>query len=87
MAAACTPPADTLAPVQKKSLAQLYSEPDAALRAKLALDIQQQIIDDEAMGFMAILNKITVMRAGVVNCKEANPISFYFLSADTDITE
>lgn len=71
----------------KKLLGQLYSEPVAAKRAKLAIDIQQQIIDDEAMGFMALLNKITVMRAGVVNCKEKNPISFYFLNADTDITD
>lgn len=70
----------------KELLGQLFSEPVAARRAVLALDIQQQIIDDEAMGFLAILNKITVMRTGVVNCKENNPISFYFLNADTDIT-
>ncbi len=70
----------------KELLAQLFSEPVAAQRAKLALDIQQQIINDEAMGFLAILNKTTVMRAGVVNCNEKNPISFYFLNANTDIT-
>ena len=70
----------------KELLGRLFSEPAAAQRAKLAMDIQQQIIDDEAMGFLAILNKITVMGAGVVNCKEKNPISFYFLNADTDIT-
>ncbi len=69
----------------KKLLEQLYSEPVAALRAKLAVEIQQQIISDEAMGFLAILNKTTVMRAGVVNCNERNPISFYFLNAKTAI--
>lgn len=67
-------------------LSQLYSEPDGAKRAQLAVDIQQRILDDEAMGFMALLNKITVMRTGVVNCNETNPISFYFLNADTDIS-
>ena len=69
----------------KALLAKLFSEPEAAKRAKLATDIQQRILDDEAMGFMAILNKITVMHKGVVNCREKNPISFYFLNADTDI--
>lgn len=72
-------------PKAKDLLSQLFSEPVADERAKLALAIQQQIVDDEAMGFMAILNKITVMRAGVVNCNEKNPISFYLLNADTDI--
>lgn len=71
----------------KDLLEQLFTEPVAAQRAKLAVDIQQQIIDDEAMGFLAILNKTTVMRAGIVNCREKNPISFYFLNADTDITD
>lgn len=69
----------------KALLTELYSEPDAARRAELATRIQQKILDDEAMGFIALLNKITVMRAGVVNCNEANPVSFYFLNADTDI--
>ncbi len=71
----------------KELLGQLFSEPDAAKRAQLAVDIQQQIIDDEAMGFLAILNKTTVMRAKVINCREKNPISFYFLNAETDITD
>lgn len=71
----------------KQLLAQLFSEPVAAKRAKLAVAIQQQIINDEAMGFLAILNKTTVMRAGVVHCNEKNPISFYFLNANTDITD
>ena len=71
----------------KELLGQLYSEPDAAKRAQLAVDIQQQIIDDEAMGFLAILNKTTVMRAKVINCREKNPISFYFLNSETDITD
>ncbi|WP_320008353.1 ABC transporter substrate-binding protein [Maridesulfovibrio sp.] len=71
----------------KKLLEQLYSEPVAAQRAKLAIAIQQQIVDDEAMGFLAILNKTTVMRAGVVNCSERNPISFYFLNAETALND
>ncbi|MGI6307738.1 MAG: ABC transporter substrate-binding protein [Dethiobacteria bacterium] len=69
----------------KELLSQLYSEPDAAKRAELAVQMQQLILDDEAMGFMALLNKITAMRSGVVNCSENNPISFYFLNAETDI--
>ena len=71
----------------KNLLQQLYSEPVAEQRAKIAIEIQQQIIDDEAMGFLAILNKTTVMHAGVVNCKEKNPISFYFLNSKTSIRD
>lgn len=71
----------------KSLLTKLFSEPSATERAKLAIGIQQQIIDDNAMGFLAILNKITVMQKGVVNCREKNPISFYFLNADTDVTQ
>ena len=71
----------------KMLLKQLYSEPVAAQRAKIAVDIQQQIVNDEAMGFLAILNKTTVMRSGVTNCNERNPISFYFLNAKTTIND
>ncbi len=69
----------------KALLDQLYSETDTAKRAELSEQMQQMIIDDEAMGFIALLNKITVMRAGVVNCCENNPISFYLINAKTDI--
>ena len=72
-------------PEAKAMLEALYSEPVAAERAKLAVSIQQQILDDEAMGFIALLNKITVSRAGIEACNENNPISFYFVNANTDI--
>jgi len=66
-------------------LKQLESETDTAKRAELAQQMQQMIIDDEAMGFIALLNKTTVMRTGVVNCGENNPLSFYMISSKTDI--
>ncbi len=66
-------------------LLELFSETDTARRAELAVEIQQIIIDDEAMGFLALLNKTTCMRAGVVNCSEEIPVSYYFLNAGTDI--
>ena len=71
----------------KALLERLYSEPEASKRAELAVSMQQQIIDDEAMGFIALLNKITVMRTGVVSCNENNPISYYFINATTDIVD
>ncbi len=66
-------------------LSELYTETDTSKRAELAVEIQQIIIDDEAMGFMALLNKTTCMRSGVKNCSETNPVSYYFINADTDI--
>lgn len=66
-------------------LSELFSETDTAKRAELAVKIQQIIIDDEAMGFIALLNKTTCMRSGVVNCSENIPVSYYFLNAGTDI--
>jgi peptide/nickel transport system substrate-binding protein len=66
-------------------LAELAGETDTGRRAELAVEIQQDVIDDEAMGFIALLNKITCMRSGVSHCSETNPVSFYFLNADTDI--
>lgn len=68
-------------------LTSLYSEADAEKRSEIAIDIQQQILDDEAMGFLALLNKITAMHSGVSNCNENNPISFYFIDANTDISK
>ena len=72
-------------PEAKRLLAELYSESDVNRRASLAVEIQQTILDDEAMGFIALLSKITAMHSRVVNCSEQNPISFYFLNASTDI--
>ncbi|NLC72497.1 MAG: ABC transporter substrate-binding protein [Ruminococcaceae bacterium] len=68
----------------KELLEKLYSETDTAKRAELAIQMQKIIIDEEAMGFIALLNKTTCMHNGVVNCNEKNPVSFYFLNAATD---
>lgn len=67
-------------------LAELSGETDTARRAELAQQIQQDVIDDEAMGFLALLNKTTCMRSGVSHCSETNPVSYYFLNANTDIS-
>lgn len=65
-------------------LMTMATEADAAKRATLANEIQQLAIDDAAYGFIAIPNKVTVMKAGVTGCAEKNPIAIYAISAETN---
>ena len=68
-------------------LVQLANETDSAARTELAVQIQQIATDDCAVGFYAIPNKITVMKATVSNVSENNPLTIYALNKDTSVTK
>lgn len=70
--------------VQEKILT-LEKEPDIRKRAQLANQIIQAAMDDDGFGYVALFNKITVMRNGVTGVSENNPFDFYFLNAKTDM--
>lgn len=66
-------------------LTTLVSETDSAKRTELSLAIQQKALDDHAVGYYAMTNKVTVSKASVSNCNETNPLTFYLLSKDSAI--
>lgn len=70
--------------VQEMILA-LEQEPDGKKRGQLADQILQTGMDEDAFGYVALFNKITVMRNGVSGVAENNPFDFYFLNAETDM--
>lgn len=66
-------------------LSQMELVTDMDTRADLANKIQQIAMDENAYGFIAILNKITIAKNGVSNIGENNPTDFYILNADSNI--
>lgn len=64
---------------------RLETEADTKERARLADKILQAAMDEDAFGYVALFNKITVTRNGVKEVAENNPFDFYFLNADTDM--
>ncbi|SFR65578.1 ABC transporter substrate-binding protein [Anaeromicropila populeti] len=66
-------------------LNKLVTETDSSKRVDLSLQIQQQVLDDHAVGYYAMTNKVTVSKSTVSNCNETNPLTFYFLTKDTCI--
>lgn len=64
---------------------ELKTETDTKKRAELANQIIQTAIDEDAFGYIALFNKITVMQHGVKNVAEHCPFDFYFLNAHTDM--
>jgi peptide/nickel transport system substrate-binding protein len=72
-------------PQVQEMILQLAKEPDTKKRAQLADQIVQAAMDEDAFGYVALFNKITVMRNGVKGVAENNPFDFYFLNADTDM--
>lgn len=72
----------------KTLLAQLKQEADPEVRAELGNQMVQKIIDDDAMGFVALFNKTTVLRKGVSGFAETSPFDFYGIDANTEkVTE
>ena len=69
----------------QSEILKLETEADAKERARLADQIIQTAIDENAFGYVALFNKITVTRNGVREVAENNPFDFYFLNADTDM--
>ena len=64
---------------------KLQYETDPAERAKLANQIVQIVIDDNAFGFTGLFNKTTVTAPGVTGIAETCPFDFYGIDKDTDI--
>lgn len=66
-------------------LGEMYKETDTAKRAEYANQIQQIVLDDNAYSYLAILNKITVLKAGVTNVSEYSPVGYYCVNAKSDM--
>ena len=64
---------------------KLQSETDVTERSRLANQIVQIAIDDNAFGFVGLFNKTTVAAPGVVNIGERSPFDCYAVGADTDM--
>ncbi len=63
---------------------ELKYEIDKDKRAKLANEIVQIAIDDNAFGYVGLFNKITVTLPGVTGFAEDLPYDFYGIDADSD---
>lgn len=63
----------------------LRGEVDFARRADIANDIIQTVINDNAFGYIAHFNKVTVSQTGVSGIHEESPFDFYFIDEDTTI--
>ncbi len=63
----------------------LRSETDTDERARLANEIVQIAIDDNAFGYVGLFNNTTVLRPGVSGFAEDVPFDFYGIDANTDM--
>lgn len=63
----------------------LQSETDTAERARLANEIVQLAIDDNAIGFVGLFNNISVAKIGVSGIHETCPFDFYRIDENTDM--
>ena len=63
---------------------ELYKEPDVSRRAELANKIVQAVIDDNAFGFVGLINSVTVTANGLHDMGEHASMSYYRINADTD---
>ena len=66
-------------------IAKLQVETDSNERARLANEIVQLAIDDNAIGCVGLFNKITVSAKNVSGIYENCPFDFYRIDADTDM--
>ena len=66
-------------------LESLRHEADVNKRAEISNQIVQRLIDQNAYGFIALFNKITVLKKGVTGYAETSPFDFYGIDADTTI--
>ena len=66
-------------------LESLRHEADVNKRAEISNQIVQKLIDQNAYGFIALFNKITVLKKGVTGYAETSPFDFYGIDADTTI--
>ena len=66
-------------------IAKLQVETDSSERARLANEIVQLAIDDNAIGCVGLFNNITVSAKNVSGIHETSPFDFYRIDADTDM--
>ena len=66
-------------------IAKLQVETDSPERARLANEIVQLAIDDNAIGCVGLFNNITVSAKNVSGIHETSPFDFYRIDADTDM--
>ncbi len=66
-------------------IAKLQVETDSPERARLANEIVQLAIDDNAIGCVGLFNNITVSAKNVSGIDETSPFDFYRIDADTDM--
>lgn len=64
---------------------ELKYETDVSRRAELATEIIQIAVDDRALGFVGMFNKITVFCNGAEGYSAELPFDFYGMTSDTDI--
>lgn len=69
----------------QKLIETLSVEMDVEKRAELGNQIIQMAIDDNAHGYVAIFNKVTVLRKGVSGFAESSPFDFFGISAETKV--
>lgn len=82
---AATGPRQALSDEANELIAKLQVETDSAERARLANEIVQLAIDDNAIGCVGLFNKITVSAKNVSGIYENCPFDFYRIDADTDM--
>lgn len=68
----------------EKLAVQLRTTFDPAERAKIAVEMQQQLLDDNSYVFCSFLRMSMIMKANVSGL-EAHTCDFYELTADLDI--
>lgn len=74
-------------PQVEEMIKTLKTETDQEKRAFLSNQIIQAVIDEDAYGYVALLNKVSVMRDGVTQVSETSPYDFYFLNVDSDMIQ
>lgn len=77
-------PAATTATSSRSLPVQLRTTFDPAERAKIAVEMQQQLLDDNSYVFCSFLRMSMIMKANVSGL-EAHTCDFYELTADLDI--
>ncbi len=64
-------------------IGRLIYETDTEKRAELANEIIQISIDEHALGYIGLFNKVTVLRDGVSGFAENSPYDFYGIDVNT----
>lgn len=69
----------------EKMINELKTESNPEKRAKLANEILQKVMDDNAFTYIGIFSRSMVYRKGISNLSENNPFDFYLVNANTNM--